>query len=319
MIVGCGPTAEPAPGDKPEPTASTSGETEPGKKFKIAVSIPTATHGWTAGVVDWANKTKEKLKDEAEITIFASESVADQATKLGTMATQGYDALVILSFDPAAVTPAVKTNRESFGYVVSVDRGLAEPVADVWMRGDNLKFGTEAATFMAEKLGGGGNILVLRGMAGPVDEDRVKGFQEVLNRFPGIKVLDMQPGEWNQDKAMTVTKNMLIKHKNVQAIWAADDDMALGAEKAVQQSGQSIWIVGGGGSKVVVERVMKNDPVFPATVTYSPKMIELAIQRCLNDLKAGKKPSGTQIDEVLPVELVTPANAKDHHYPDSVY
>jgi ribose transport system substrate-binding protein len=95
--------------------------------------------------------------------------------------------------------------------------------------------------------------------------------------------------------------------------------MALGAEKAVQQSGQSIWIVGGGGSKVVVERVMKNDPVFPATVTYSPKMIELAIQRCLNDLKAGKKPSGTQIDEVLPVELVTPANAKDHHYPDSVY
>lgn len=313
-MVGC---SAPAPGSDDSSLPPKDGET---KKFTIAVSIPTATHGWTAGVVDWAEKTKAKYADEADITIYASEGVDDQAEKLGTMATKGYDGLVILSFDPAAVTPAVKANRDSFGYVVSVDRGLADPIADVWMRGDNLKFGSEAAKFMAEKLGGSGNILVLRGIAGPVDEDRVTGFQDVMKEFPNIKILAMQPAEWNQDKAFTVTQNMLLKYKDVDAIWAADDDMAMGALKAVEQAGLAdVWLVGGGGSKVVVKRVMDGDARFPATVTYSPKMIELAIERCLADLKAGKKPTGTQMDEVLPVDLVLPANAKDHYFEDSVY
>lgn len=313
-MVGC---SAPAAGGGETTTPAKEGEA---KKFKIAVSIPTATHGWTAGVVDWAEKAKEQFASDADITIYASESVDDQADKLGTLATQGYDGLVILSFDPAAVTPAVKMNRDSFGYIVSVDRGLAEPIADVWLRGDNMKFGSEAAKFMAEKLGGKGNILVLRGMAGPVDEDRVKGFEEVMKGFPDIKILAMQPGDWNQDKAFTVTQNLLLKHKDVNAIWAADDDMALGAEKALTEAGLSdVWMVGGGGSKVVVKRVMDGDKRFPATVTYSPKMIELAIARMVEDLKAGKKPSGPQVDEVLPVDLVLPTNAKDHYFEDSVY
>lgn len=322
MLTGCANNA-PGTDDSSLPAkegTSNSGGAAPAKKFKIAVSIPTADHGWTAGVVDWANKTAKEISADADVQVFASESAADQAAKLDTIATQGFDGLVILSFDPAAVTPSVKKNRDSFKYVVSVDRGLTEPIADVWMRGDNVKFGTEAGNFMAEKLAGKGNILVLRGISGPVDNDRVKGFQDVMAKFPGIKVLDMQPADWDQAKANKTVQAMLIKHKNVDAIWAADDDMALGAEAALKEAGMDkVWIVGGGGSHVVVKRVMDGDPVFPATVTYSPMMIALSIKRCLEDLKAGKTSSGTQVDEVLPVDLVKPDNAKDHYFPDSVY
>ncbi len=320
MMVGCNP-----PATKPEEgstTPTTGGESSGAgiAKPKIAVVIPTATHGWTGGVVYWAEKTAKDMAGDADITVFASDSPDKQAGDLANIATQGFDGLVILSFDPTAVTPAVKTSRDSFKYVVSVDRGLSEPIADVWLRGDNEKFGAEAATFMAEKLNSKGNILVLRGIAGPVDEDRVKGFKSVMDKVTGVKVLDMQPANWSQDEAFKKTQALLLKYPQVDAIWAADDDMAVGAEKAIAESGRTnIWLVGGGGSKDVVKKVMDGNAMFPATVTYSPKMIALAIERCVKDLKEGKKSTGSQVDEVLPVELVKPDNAKDHYYPDSVY
>jgi len=312
-MVACNPPTPDTGGTTPEPATTA-------KKPKIAVSIPTATHGWTAGVVYWANETAKELGGDADITVVTSETASDQAKKLETLATQGYDALVILSFEPDVVTPIVKANRDSFGYIVSVDRGLTDPIADVWMRGDNKKFGSEAATFMAEKLGGKGSILVFRGIAGPVDDDRVAGFQDVMKGFPDIKILDMQHGDWSRDKSFTLAQNLLVKHAKVDAIWAADDDMALGVEKALQEAGRKgVWMVGGGGMKDVIKRVMDGDEMYPATVTYSPKMIADAIKRCVADLKAGKTKGTTQVDEVLPVELVKPDNAKDHYFPEAAY
>ncbi|MFM9874191.1 MAG: ABC transporter substrate-binding protein [Fimbriimonadaceae bacterium] len=321
MMVGCTPA--PSGGTdgslppKPEGATATGTGIE---KPKIAVVIPTATHGWTGGVVYWAEKTAKDMAGDADIKVFASDSPDKQAADLANIATQGFDGLVILSFDPTAITPAVKTARDSFKYIVSVDRGLSEPLADVWLRGDNEKFGSEAATFMADKLGGKGKILVLRGMAGPVDEDRVKGFKSVMDGIKGVQILDMQPGKWSQDEAYKVTQNLLLKYKEVDAIWAADDDMAVGAAKALAEAGRTnVWLVGGGGSKDVIKKVMDGDAMFPATVTYSPKMIALGIERCVADLKAGKKSTGTQVDDVLPVELVKPDNARDHYFPESVY
>lgn len=319
-MVGCNPPAGSEGGDTPPKTdggtASGAGIAKP----KIAVVIPTATHGWTGGVVYWAEKTAKDMAGDADIQVFASDSPDKQAGDLANIATQGFDGLVILSFDPTAVTPAVKTSKDSFTYIVSVDRGLSEPIADVWLRGDNEKFGAEAATFMAEKLANKGKILVLRGIAGPVDEDRVKGFKSVMDGIKDVQILDMQPAKWSQDEAFKVTQNLLLKFKEVDAIWAADDDMAIGAAKALAEAGRTnVWMVGGGGSKDVIKKVMDGDEMFPATVTYSPKMIAMAIERCVKDLKDGKKSTGTQVDEVLPVELVKPENAKDHYYPESVY
>lgn len=308
----------------PEPqgtTGSTGTSTSnTNSKPKIAVSIPTATHGWTAGVVYWANQAAKDFADQADIEVVTSETASDQAKKLETIASQGYDSLVILSFEPDVVTPVVKANRNSFGYIVSVDRGLTDPIADVWLRGDNVEFGKVAAQFMAEKLGGKGNILVFRGIAGPVDDDRVKGFTEEIAKSPGIKILDMPHGDWNRDKSFSVAQNMLTKFPKIDAIWAADDDMAMGIQRALQEANRTnIWLVGGGGMKDVVDLVQKGDPMFPATVTYSPRMIYDGIKRAVEDLAAGKKPGGEQVNEIQPVELVTPKNAKDHYFPESTY
>ncbi len=312
-IIACNPPEQSV-------TTDSSGAQSSGSKPKIAISIPTATHGWTAGVVYWANQAAKDFGDRAEIEVVTSENAADQAKKLETIASQGYDSLVILSFEPDVVTPVVQANRQSFGYIVSVDRGLTQPIADVWLRGDNVEFGRVAAEFMAKKLNGKGNIVIFRGIAGPVDDDRVKGFREEIAKYPDIKILDSPHGDWNRDKSFSVAQNMLTKFPQIDAIWAADDDMAMGIQRAVQESNRTnIWLVGGGGMKEVVQRVRNGDGMFPATVTYSPKMIYEGVQRAVEDLLAGKKSTGQQENVILPVELVTPENAADHYYPDSSY
>ncbi|MDI9635124.1 ABC transporter substrate-binding protein [Kamptonema cortianum] len=300
---------------------SESGGSAEAKKPKIAISIPTATHGWTAGIVYWANEAAKEFASDADFTIVTAESGEDQGKKLETLAAQGFDGLVVLSFEPSLVTPVIKGNRDSFGYIVSVDRGLTEPIADVWLRGDNKEFGKKAAEFMASRMPNGGNILVFRGIASPIDNDRVEGFQGVMKNHPNIKILDMQHGNWDRDTAYKLAQNLLVKYPKVDAIWASDDDMALGIEKALKEAGRDkgMWMLGGAGMKDVVKRVMDGDSMFPGNVTYSPRMIYDAVQKCVEDLKAGKKPGSTQVDIVLPIEVITPDNAKDYYYPDAAY
>jgi ABC-type sugar transport system, periplasmic component len=120
-----------------------------------------------------------------------------------------------------------------------------------------------------------------------------------------------------------VTQAMLLKHPKVDAIWAADDDMALGAEQALREAGRTrVWLVGGGGMKDVVKRVMERDPAFPATVTYPPSMVATGMflaYSALRDGKAREKSAFMPRHLLIDVELVTPGNAERYYFPDSVY
>ena len=105
---------------------------------------------------------------------------------------------------------------------------------------------------------------------------------------------------------------------------AADDDMALGVEQALDEAGapQTVWILGGGGMKEMVKKVKDRHPRCPATITYPPSMIAAGMHLCVSNLRDGKP---ERIAEFLPrhikldVTLVTPENAAQFHFPDSVY
>lgn len=307
-------------GGEPSASGGTGRSAGTGEKLKIGVSIPAGTHGWTAGIVSWANEMKEKYPD-VEFTIQTANSGTEQANQVESMILKELDGLVVLSFEPAPVTPAVRKAKDDGVYIVSVDRGLTEPIADVWVQGDNVRFGEVAAEYMGDKLGGTGRILVLEGPVNDVNTQRVTAFRRVLGeRYPGVQILASESADWSREKAHQVMQTLLLKHPEVDAVWSSDDDMSLGAEEALRQAGRTnLWMVGGGGMKDIVKRIMDNDPLYPATVTYSPKMIADAIDRCIADLRAGKTPGTTQDDQVIPVDVVTPANAADFYFPNSAY
>src|SRR5262249_5902567 len=130
-------------------------------------------------------------------------------------------------------------------------------------------------------------------------------------------------GMWNREKAEKVMQNMLVANPHIDAIWASDDDMALGVQTALKAAGRdkNTWILGGAGMKDIVKKVMGKDPRYPADITYPPWMIAFGIETAAGMLRAGRDSAKKYVPRhvMIDVELVTPDNAKDFYFPDSVY
>lgn len=301
---------------------SGGGAANTGKKFKVGISIPAADHGWTAGVKYWAEQASKQNPD-IEWIIEDAKEPGEQISDLENLQTQGVDAVVILATESAPITPIAEKLHDAGILIVNVDRGFTKPVADVFIEGDNKAFGRKSAEFMVKRLGGKGKIAILEGIPCTVNTDRVAAAMEVFKANPGIQVVAQGSGMWNREKAEKEMQNMLVSNPQLDAIWASDDDMALGVETALKAAGRdkNIWILGGAGMKDIVKRVMDNDPLFPADITYPPSMIAFGIQTAAGMLRAGKDNAKQYMPKhvMIDIELVTPENAKSYYFPDSVY
>ena len=293
-------------------------------KTNLGVSIPAATHGFTAGIVWWANAAKKELEGQHEglkITIKTAANAGEQANQLQDLVTANkINALVVFPFESGALTKPVAQVKGKGVYVTVVDRGLTDPSAqDAYVAGDNTAFGRIPAEYLAKTLDGKGNIVALRGIASTLDNERVNAFNEVLKNYPDIKLLDAQYGNWNRDDAFKVMQDYLTRFKQIDAVWAADDDMAVGVLKAIEQAKRTdIKVVfGGAGAKGMVKTLIDGkDPRIQANVSYSPKFIYDAIKLTAEArLKDEKLPATT----IVPSVLITKENAKDFHFPDSPF
>jgi ribose transport system substrate-binding protein len=294
------------------------------EKVNLGVSIPAATHGWTGGVVYWANQAKKELEKEhpgLKITVKTAGSPPEQANQLQDLLTATkINTLVVLPFESASLTKPVAQLKSKGVYVTVVDRGLTDTSAqDAYVAGDNTAFGKVAAEYLAKALNGKGDIVVIRGIPTSIDNERVEGFNSVMKNYPDIKILDAKHGNWNRDDAFKVMQDYLTRFKHIDAVWASDDDMAVGVLKAIEEAKRDdIKIVlGGAGAKGMVKRVIDGkDPLIQANVTYSPKMIYDAIKLTAEARLKGEKLPPTTI---IPSVLVTKENAKEFYFPDSPF
>lgn len=328
-LLGCDPGASPGPGAGPTSgpegtgpgdTARSGGTT---RKVRIGVAIPAATHGWTGGINWWARKAIE-LHPGIDWQLQAASGVDEQVRQVEDMLTRGVDGLVILCMESAPLTPVGRKARERGVYLVSVDRGFTEPIADVFLEGDNKAFGRIAARYMAQRMKGKGNLVVLEGIPSTVNTDRVTAFGEVMAAHPGVTVLDSQPANWNRQKGLEVMQNMLTRFPTIDAVWAGDDDVALGALQAITESGRQnqMFVVGGAGMQQIIQKIHRGDPLITATVTYPPSMIAAGIHLAASNLRDGKRDDVARFmprHMVIDVDLITRDNAQQFLVPGAVY
>ncbi|HLL10816.1 MAG TPA: substrate-binding domain-containing protein [Rubrivivax sp.] len=290
----------------------------------LGVAIPAATHSFTAGIVFWANQAKkdlEKAHPGLKITVKTASGAPEQANQLQDLLTATkINTLVIFPFESAALTKPVAEAKAKGIYVTVVDRGLTDTSAqDAYVAGDNTAFGKVPAEYLAKALNGKGNIVALRGIPTTIDNERMDAFNAVMKNHPGIKVLDAKHGNWNRDDAFKVMQDYLTRFKEIDAVWAADDDMAIGVLKAIDQAKRKdIKVVfGGAGAKGMVKTLMDgNDPRIQANVSYSPKFIYDAIKLTAEArIKGEKLPAKT----IIPSVLITKGNAKQFYFPDSPF
>ena len=292
-------------------------------KKVMGVSIPAATHGWTGGVVYWANRTKAELEKQypgSSVIVKTAGSAAEQANQVQDLQTVNkIDTLVILPFESAPLTKPVGQVKSKGVFVTVVDRGLTDPTAqNAYVAGDNPGFGKVAGEYMAKAMGGKGNVVILRGIPTVIDNQRVDAFNAVMKANPNIKVLDAKHGNWNRDDAFKVMQDYLTRFKQIDAVWASDDDMAVGVQKAIEQAKRTDvkLVLGGAGSKDYIKKVMDGDKVVTADVTYSPSMIADAMK-----LTAESRVKGTAMPATttIPSVLITKENASKYYFPDSPF
>jgi ribose transport system substrate-binding protein len=292
-------------------------------KLVMGVSVPAATHGWTGGVVYWANRTKAELEKQypgSSVIVRTASSAAEQANQVQDLQTVSkIDTLVILPFESAPLTKPVAQVKSKGVFVTVVDRGLTDPAAqDAYVAGDNPGFGKVAGEYMAKAMGGKGNVVILRGIPTVIDNQRVDAFNAVMKGHPNIKVLDAKHGNWNRDDAFKVMQDYLTRFKQIDAVWASDDDMAVGVQRAIAQAKRSDvkLVVGGAGSKDYIKKVMDGDPIVSANVTYSPSMIADAMKATAEARVKGTKMEATTI---IPSVLITKENASKYYFADSPF
>jgi ribose transport system substrate-binding protein len=298
-------------------------------KVKIGVSIPTADHGWTGGINWWAKKAIAdwQAKDKnLEFFLVTADNPQKQVNDVEDLMAKGINALVILAHDSAPLTPVVKKAYEKGIYVVSVDRGLTEPAQDVYIAGDNPGLGAVSADWLGKAMGGKGQIVVLEGIPCVINSERVDTFKAVMaKKYPGVKILDSQPAYWDTQKGLQIMENYLQKYKQIDAVWAQDDDVLIGVLQAYKESKRSDikLFLGGAGSKIMIKKVMDGDPLVKADVTYPPSMvatgISLAAQAVRNTPLSGFYQKKIPSKIVLSSELITKENAKEYYEPDSIF
>jgi ribose transport system substrate-binding protein len=164
------------------------------------------------------------------------------------------DALLLTPSGSREIVPAVvKANQAGIPVVVVDTRVDAAALAaaggrvETFIGSDNVDGGRIAGQFVARALNGQGRVAVVEGIPGhETGDSRLQGFREAIAEHPGIEIVASQTANWERDQAFNVTQNILQSHSDLDAIFAANDVMALGAVEAVAAAGRTgdILVVG---------------------------------------------------------------------------
>lgn len=291
--------------------------------IKIGVSYPTPTHAWAAGMnwhAEQAEKRLEQLYPDVDLILVNSPDPNAQASALEDLVSvHQIDALVVLPFESEPLTDPVLNVKQSGALITVVDRGLSQPgIEDIYVAGNNPELGRVSAEYMKGRLNDGDNIVVLRGIPTLIDNERFDAFMAEMDGS-GVNILDHKHANWNRDDGFEVMQDFLSRFPDIDAVWAQDDDIAIGVVAALKQAGRDgdgMFVVGGAGMKETIKGIMDGDELVPVDVLYPPSMIATAMDVTVAAFKSNGPVAGRYI---LGATLITPENAASFYFPDSPF
>ncbi|MCW7554675.1 ribose ABC transporter substrate-binding protein RbsB [Endozoicomonas gorgoniicola] len=245
----------------------------------------------------------EKKADEFGYNLMVLDSQNDSAremTNVEDLAVRGVSAILLNPADSSAAGNTVRAANRANIPVITLDRGAEGGEVLSHVASDNVAGGELAGDFIAEQLKkkgfAGGEVMQLEGVAGTsAARDRGEGFMKSVTTH-NMTLVASQPADFDRTRALNVTENLLQAHPNVKAIFAQNDEMALGAITAVKAAQRDIIVVGFDGTDEGIKAVESGD--LAATVAQQAGMIgEIGIEIARQALS--EKP----VEAYTPVEL----------------
>jgi galactofuranose transport system substrate-binding protein len=276
------------------PTADAAPKMTAKSSYTVAFSQNASNNPWR--LAETASMKEEAAKQGVQLTITdANNDQSKQISDIKGLIAQKPDALFIAPITEQignVVTEAAAASIPVFLLDRDVDHNVAKPGQDyvTVMQSDFVQEGKRAAVQMAKATGGNAKIIELEGTTGASPAiDRKKGFDEAIKECSGMEVVVSQDGDFTRAKGQSVAETLLQSHPDATAIYAHNDEMALGAIAAVKAigkvPGKDIMVVSIDGEKDALTAVAAGD-LF-ATVECSPRFGPLAFQT-MTDYASGK-------------------------------
>ncbi|WP_199254209.1 sugar ABC transporter xylitol/L-sorbitol-binding protein XypA [Mycolicibacterium mengxianglii] len=227
-------------------TACGAGDTEANSDTtRIGVTVYDMSSFITAGKEGM--DTYAKANDIELVWNSANNDVSTQASQVDSLINQGVDAIIVVPVQADSLAPQVASAKEKGIPLLAVNAALETPDLAGNVQPDDVAAGEQEMQMMADKLGGRGNIVILQGPLGGSGEiNRGKGIDNVLAKYPDIKVLAKDTANWKRDEAVNKMKNWISSFgPQINGVVAQNDDMGLGALQALKEAGRTeVPIVG---------------------------------------------------------------------------
>ncbi len=269
----------------------------------IGLSLSTLNNPFFVQVRDGAQAAADELGVKLVIT-DAQDSVSAQISNIEDLLQSGVDVLIINATDSDAVVPAVMEANTRNVPVIAVDRGINGGTVAYFIASDNVAGGALAGKFICDELGGNGNVVELEGIPGTsAARERGQGFNDYLGaNCSDLKVVARQTANFNRAEGLTVMENILVAQPDIAAVFAHNDEMALGALQAIQASGRKILVVGFDATDDAVAAV--EACTMAATVAQQPALLGDEAVRAAKKIMDEGAPATTQ-NIAVSLQLVT--------------
>jgi ribose transport system substrate-binding protein len=267
LLAAC---SQQGPGESAPASASTAGGAAAGGKPVIGLALSTQNNPFFVELKDGAQKAADSAGVQL-VVVDAQDDPARQISSVEDLIQKRVSVILLNPTDSSALAGAVQSAQRANIPVITLDRGVDGADVASHIASDNIAGGKMAADFLAKQLGGKGNIIELQGVAGTsAARERGKGFDDEI-ATTGMKVVAQQPANFDRAQGLSVSENLLQGNSDVQAIFAQNDEMALGAVQALAGKNKKVLVVGFDGTPDGKKAVQ--DGQMAATVAQQPEEI----------------------------------------------
>ena len=260
-----------------------------------------------------ADQTAQDLtgSDVNTAVVSSDYDLNKQINQLEDFIASGANLILLNAADSEGVAPAVARAKAAGAIVIAIDVA-AEGGVDATVTSNNVQAGEVACQYIADRLDGQGNVVILNGPPVSSVVNRVNGCTSVLSRYPNITILSQdQNADASREGGLRVMSDMLTTFPDIDAVFAINDPTGIGAELAAQQAGRDeFFIVGVDGAPEAVVALQKEGSLFAATAAQYPAEMATTAVKVGVDILQGNPPAEDTI--LVPVELITPGNVDQY-------
>jgi len=284
--------------------------------FTIGISNPFISSEYRTQMIAELQEVNKEYMDKGITTDLVIESadtdVAGQIQQLQNLMAKNVDAILVNPGDVSGLNATLQEAVDKGIIVISVDQELNVP--NVYNVGiDQKEWAKTSAKWLADKLGGKGNIVEIEGFPGhPANVARMEGVDEVFKDYPDIKVLAKDTGKWDEATGQQVMSNFLASYPNLDGYWT-QDGMAIGALQAVMAANPAKWPQGVGEGrcqylKLWQEALTMNPDFDSIAVANHPGVSPTGLRIAVNMLQ-GKKVDTSKLGGANGLSFVIPLAA----------